>query len=78
MWLKFLVSGKGVSKIEELRAVEIREGLKIKCKEDLLNLLKNDPYIIMNFVLNIKRLNRWWYSVYFKNKWLDGELNERE
>ena len=73
-----LVSGKGVSEIEELRTVEIREGLKIKCKEDLLNLLKNDPYIIMNFVLNIKRLNRWWYSVYFKNKWLDGELNERE
>ena len=46
--------------------------------KDLLNLLKNDPYITMNFVLNIKRLNRWWYSVYFKNKWLDGELNERE
>ena len=66
--MKFLVSGKGVSEIEELRAVEIREDLKIKCKEDLLNLLKNDTYIIMNFVLNIKRLNRWWYSVYFKNK----------
>ena len=66
--MKFLISGKGESEIEELRAVEIREGLKIKCKEDLLNLLKNDPYIIMSFVLNIKRLNRWWYSVYFKNK----------
>ena len=66
--MKFLISGKGVSEIEKLRAVEIREGLKIKCKEDLLNLLKNDPYVIMNFVLNIKRLNRWWYSVYFQNK----------
>ena len=66
--MRSLVSGKGVSEIEELRAVKIREGLKIKCKEDLLNLLKNDPYITMNFVLNIKRLNRWWYSVYFQNK----------
>ena len=54
--------------MKEFRAVEIKDGLKIRCKEDLLSILENDPYITMNFVLNIKRLNRWWYSVYFKNK----------
>lgn len=54
--------------MKEFRAVEIKDGLKIRCKEDLLSILEKDSYVVMNFELNIKRLNRWWYSVYFQSK----------
>lgn len=54
--------------MREFRAVEIEDGLKIRCKENLLKLLEKNPYVVMNFKLNIKRLNRWWYSVYFQSK----------
>ena len=43
-------------------------GLKVKVRENILELLKETIYIQKNFKLNIKRLNRWWYSVYFDEK----------
>jgi hypothetical protein len=45
--------------------VPIEKGLKIKVMEQKLKELQEEPYIKDNFKLNIKRLNRWWYSVYF-------------
>lgn len=53
---------------DTIRAIELKVGLKIECREDELNKIKNEPYIQENFKLNIKRLNRWWYSVYFAEK----------
>lgn len=53
---------------DNIKLAELRVGLKISCREGTLNRLKNEPYIQENFKLNIKRLNRWWYSVYFAEK----------
>ena len=51
-----------------MRAVKIEVGLKVNVRDFVLEILKNEPYIIDNFKLNIRRLNRWWYSIYFDNK----------
>ncbi len=51
-----------------IRAVELKVGLKIRCRDYMLAKIKNETYIQENFKLNIKRLNRWWYSVYFAEK----------
>lgn len=57
-----------------VRAIEITVGLKIMVRDFILENLKNDPYIINNYKLNVKRLNRWWYSVYFDEKNKGGFL----
>jgi len=51
-----------------ISAVELKVGLKIEVREEMLKKLQNEPYIIENFKLNIVRKNRWWYSIYFDNK----------
>jgi hypothetical protein len=48
--------------------IKIEEGLKIEARESIYESLKNNPYIQNNFKLNVKRLNRWWYSIYFDKK----------
>ena len=48
--------------------IPIKDGLKIDCREEELNRLKNDKKLTEKFKLNIKRLNRWWYSIYFESK----------
>jgi hypothetical protein len=40
----------------------------IECNEDILNRLRDEPYISNNFKLNIKKLDDSWYSVYFDAK----------
>ena len=45
--------------------VLIEVGLKVSVRDCVLSNLKDNPYILQNFKLNIKRINRWWYSVYF-------------
>lgn len=52
----------------ELRSVKVKVGLGIKCRDFVLKELQDQEYIKENFKLNIRRLNRWWYSVYFDNK----------
>jgi hypothetical protein len=52
----------------KIRAIEINVGTKIECRDFKLKELQENEYIKSNFKLNIKRLNRWWYSVYFDNK----------
>lgn len=54
------------------RVIKISNGLKIKCKEYQLNVLLSEHTITDKFKLNIKRLNRWWYSVYFQSKGSDN------
>lgn len=49
-------------------AVNLKVGLKLELRECELKKIQEIPYIKENFKLNIKRLNRWWYSVYFDNK----------
>lgn len=48
-----------------VRAVPVEVGLKVSVRDCVLNDLKDNSYIQQNFKLNIKRINRWWYSVYF-------------
>jgi hypothetical protein len=48
--------------------VEVKHGLKVEVRDKVLEIIKNHQYVKENFDLNIKRLNRWWYSVYFKDK----------
>lgn len=45
--------------------VPLKVGTKIECRDFILEKIKNEPFIQDNFKLNVKRLNRWWYSVYF-------------
>ena len=56
---------------DKLTCVKLEHGLQLKVREDILNQFRLDPYIQVNFNLNIKRLNRWWYSVYFDMKEVD-------
>jgi hypothetical protein len=51
-----------------VKLLELIPGLKLEVNEKVLNNLVNEPYIQENFKLNIKRLNRWRYSVYFAKK----------
>ena len=50
------------------RVVKVEPGLKITIRDFVLENLQKEQYIKDNFKLNIKRLNRWWYSVYFDKK----------
>lgn len=49
-------------------AVKLEVGLEVEVNESVLNTIKNEPYIQNNFRLNIKRLNRYRWSVYFDKK----------
>ena len=51
-----------------LTIVEIKEGLKIKVRDFILKEIQEEEYIKENFKLNIRRLNRWWYSIYFDKR----------
>ena len=51
-----------------IRVVDVKVGLKITVKEKTYNELINNEMLSTRFKLNIKRLNRWWYSIYFDNK----------
>jgi hypothetical protein len=53
--------------------VEVKVGLKIECRDYIYKMLLNDSYIQNNFKLNVKRLNRWWYSIYFDFKQEESE-----
>lgn len=53
---------------KRIKAVEIKHGLKIEVRDYILENIKNEQYVKDNYNLNIKRLNRWWYSVYFDEK----------
>lgn len=53
------------------RCIEIQVGLKVRVREQQLLELQQSEIINKQFKLNIKRLNRWWYSVYFDE--LKGE-----
>lgn len=47
---------------------KLEVGLKIECRDYIYQSLLQQKYIQDNFKLNVKRLNRWWYSVYFDKK----------
>jgi hypothetical protein len=49
-------------------AIPLQHGLKLEIKEDTLNNIQKEQYIKDNYNLHIKRLNRWWYSVFFEKK----------
>lgn len=47
---------------------------KLKVRDYYLEKLKNNNFIQDNFNLNIVRLNRWWYSVYFDPKFVQNNV----
>lgn len=61
-----IVQGKGNS--DKVFACRIEVGLKIEVNESVMNSLENMPYIQNNFKLNIKRLNRYRWSIHFDEK----------
>lgn len=50
----------------DIMVVLVADGLKIELRKEALDKLSAEQYIIDNFNLNIMRINRWWYSVYFE------------
>ena len=50
------------------RLIKIIDGLKVVMREDALKEAQNNVQLLENFNLKIKRLNRWWYSIYFEEK----------
>ncbi len=44
---------------------ELKVGTDIECRDYILKEIQQNVYIQKNFKLNVKRLNRWWYRVYF-------------
>lgn len=59
----------------EIRGVMLRHGMRLSVRDFVLENLVKEDYVLKNFRLNIKRKNRWWYSVYFKGR---GYLEENE
>lgn len=51
--------------MNDYRLIPIEVGLKISIRDFVLDKLQSDQNIQSKFKLNIKRINRWWYSVYF-------------
>jgi len=47
-------------------AVPITHGLKVEMRDYIYEEIINNQWINENFKLNVKRMNRWWYSVYFE------------
>lgn len=41
---------------------------QIRCREELLNVIKSNESINAKYDLGIKRINRWWWSVAFIDK----------
>lgn len=46
----------------------IQDGLKINIRDYHYKELCENEDLQSKFQMNIKRLNRWWYSVYFKER----------
>lgn len=55
-------------KNNKMYAVKLEVGLKVEVNESVLNTIKSNSYIQNNFSLNIKRLNRYKWSIYFDKK----------
>ena len=55
--------GKGSKKVF---GCELKNGVKVEVRDFILKEMQSNEYITSRFQLNIKRINRWWYSVYFK------------
>jgi len=49
--------------------LKIEKGLKIRINKVNYEKLINNQWINNNFKLNIKRLSRWYWSVYFDNRY---------
>lgn len=47
-------------------AIRVENGLKILCKKETLDNLMSNKEITEKFQLNVRRKNRWHWSVYFK------------
>jgi len=47
-------------------AFKIEHGLKIKVKKEALDRFINNQELKKDFQMNVKRVDRWWWSVYFK------------
>lgn len=54
--------------VELVATIRIEHGLKVDVRDFVLKELKGDPDIQRQFKLNVRRLNRWWHSVYFEEK----------
>lgn len=48
--------------------IPIVHGAKIRVRDKIYEELKINEDITNRFQLNIKRINRWWYSIYFKER----------
>jgi hypothetical protein len=53
---------------KECCTFRVVDGLKLEVRESIYEKIKDEPYIQENFKLNVRRLNRWWYSIYFEKK----------
>lgn len=53
------------------QCVPLKVGLKVRVNQQMLSELQSSEYINQKFTLEIKRLNRWYWSVYFDE--LKGE-----
>ena len=47
-------------------AIKIYDGIKITMKYNELERLQSEKEFLKIYSITTKRLNRWWYSVYFK------------
>jgi len=51
-----------------VRCHPIEHLTKVRCREDTINEFKNNAMVTDKFKLNIKRINRWWWSIAFVEK----------
>lgn len=50
------------------RCIPITHGLKLEVRDYTYNSLLEEELLMSKFEINAKRLNKWWYSIYFKQK----------
>ena len=47
-------------------SVQITHGLTVEVRDYIYDEIVNDKWVNDNFKLNVTRMNRWWYKVYFE------------
>ena len=47
-------------------AIRLESGMKILCRKETLDNLMSNNEVRQRFQLNVRRKNRWYWSVYFK------------
>lgn len=50
------------------KGITLQHGIKIMVRDSIYQSIINDKSVMDKYILKTKRLNRWWYSIYFADR----------